>query len=254
MCFINPEFLNTIKGARVIPVNKEGYILWHIREDKITSDMDKMKVIMSFENGFKLLEKEFYPIQFKSTSYKEEAPIVIGFFNDSDPDLPTKFGEHVLAYAYGNYANFKYSSDMFFNDKYQWAELNNENIFNLKKTFVHECMHALGFEHSDIQNDILFWQYQPNDDIIFSQDTRDAIQKYYAAEMAKVPKVPVVPTAPELGLQNEKRFVKNILNFKSFGLSFRSHIIESIGSFFNLNMKKGRNRDNYNEIVKYLDA
>lgn len=248
MCFINdPAFLKTIKGARVISVNPEGFILWHIREDKLTADMDKMKVIMAFENGFKILEKEFYPIQFKSTSKREEAPIVIGFYNDKDKDLPRPFGEDVLAYAYANYENYKYSSDMFFNDAYQWAELNNEDQFNLCKTFVHECMHALGFEHSDLQNDILFWQYQPNDEINFSQDTRDAIKRYYAGEMAKVPNV-------KSEVSKEKIFVRDVMRFKDYGLTLNSFVIENIGKSFGLEMKKGRNRDNYKKILEWLNA
>ena len=50
---------------------------------------------------------------------------------------------------------------------------------NLVKVAVHELMHALGFDHSDIQSDILFWQYQENDEINFSEDTKKKIREFY---------------------------------------------------------------------------
>ena len=86
--------------------------------------------------------------------------------------MPEQFDEGVLAYAYGNFSNFAHASDLFINLAYQWDEMHKPDKINLVKVAVHELMHALGFDHSDIQSDILFWQYQENDEINFSEDTK----------------------------------------------------------------------------------
>lgn len=199
--------LKSISGSKIV-TPKDGYIYWHIREDKFTKDIDKYKVILAIENGFKELEKIFHPIQFKSTSNKEEAPILIGFYNDGDSGLPMKFDKYVLAYAYANYDGFANASDLFFNDAYKWAEMDKENTeVNLKKVFVHECLHALGFDHSPDKEDILYWQYQKGNEIKFSVDTINSVRERYKDEINKLQKI-----EPKTG--NEvARFCREVINF-----------------------------------------
>lgn len=237
MCFKEDiRELKDIRGSKVIPVSDDGYIYWHILEDRITEDMDKMKVVMSFENGFKILEKYFYPIQFKSTTDKSLAPILIGFYNNDTFGLPRKFEIGVLAYAFANFDNFKYASDMYFNDSYQWSEMNKPSIFNLCKTFVHECLHALGFDHSDNQEDILYWQYQPNDEINFSEDTQAAIKTRYAGEMAKIKGI----AKEEIKPTELMDFIKSGLNLKANINLFNGTIIVNLCNFFNIPIKGQR--------------
>ena len=222
--------LKSISGSKVVP-HKDGYIYWHIREDKLTSDIDKYKIILAFENGFKELEKVFYPIQFKSTSVKEEAPILLGFYKQGDKDLPIKFDKDVLAYAFANYEGFSNSSDIFFNDAYKWAELDKPNAeINLKKVFVHECLHALGFDHSNDQKDILFWQYQIGDDITFSQDTVSSIKARYKEEMDKIKKV-------EPAQISIIEFCRSVINFQANSFYIPSQIFKSVCNYFNLDTK-----------------
>lgn len=225
--------LKSISGSKVIPA-KNGIIYWHIREDRITPDMDKYKVILAFENGFKILEKYFYPLQFKSTGNKEEAPILLGFYKNGDVGLPQPFGKNVLAYAYANYEGFQHASDLFFNDAYKWSELDkNGQEINLKKVFVHECLHALGFDHSDIQNDVMFWQYQPGDDINFSDDTQRSIKDRYKEEMAKVGGV-----IPLFDQKAAIEFCKSVIQVKENKLILGGQVFVNLCRYFNLSIDR----------------
>lgn len=175
---IKKDSLKTIRGANVIPVIN-GKIKWHLDETYLPSTMDKYKVILAFQKTFQIIQTEFNPIIFESTSEVKEAPIIIKFASNELKNMPEQFDEGVLAYAYGNFSNFAHASDLFINLAYQWDEMHKPDKINLVKVAVHELMHALGFDHSDIQSDILFWQYQENDEINFSEDTKKKIREFY---------------------------------------------------------------------------
>lgn len=175
---IKKDSLKTIRGASVIPVIN-GKIKWHLDETYLPSTMDKYKVILAFQKTFQIIQTEFNPIIFESTSEVKEAPIIIKFASNELKNMPEQFDEGVLAYAYGNFSNFAHASDLFINLAYQWDEMHKPDKINLVKVAVHELMHALGFDHSDIQSDILFWQYQENDEINFSEDTKKKIREFY---------------------------------------------------------------------------
>lgn len=244
MCLPQSAGLKTIPNSSAIVPNADRAILWHIREDKLTADMDKYRIILAFENGFKILAHEFHPIQFKSTGNKEEASILIGFYKNGDKDLPSKFGGNVLAYAYANYNNFAHSSDMFFNDAYRWGEMDKAGQeYNLKKVFVHEAMHALGFEHSEIKEDILFWQYQTDDTIFFSDDTKAAIRALYGQFMNG-------------GKENAKEiidFCKNVINFRANQYRLPIAVFVSALKYFNLQIPN-RAADIRKTVIDYLDG
>lgn len=175
---IKKDSLKTIRGANVIPVIN-GKIKWHLDETYLPSTMDKYKVILAFQKTFQIIQTEFNPIIFESTSEVKEAPIIIKFASNELKNMPEVFEDGVLAYAYGNFSNFAHASDLFINLAYQWDEMHKPDKINLVKVAVHELMHALGFDHSDIQSDILFWQYQENDEINFSEDTKKKIREFY---------------------------------------------------------------------------
>lgn len=244
--------LKSIKGSKVVP-HKDGIIYWHIRENKLTSDIDKYKVILAFENGFKILEKYFYPIQFKSTGNIEEAPILLGFYKNGDTDLPQKFDSSTLAFAYANYEQYKHSSDIFFNDAYKWAEMNKTGQeINLCKVFVHECLHALGFDHSDIQTDILFWQYQSDDQINFSNDTQLSIKERYKDEMARVPGI----VTARFDINEAKEFCKSIIQVKENKLTLGGQTFVNLCRFFGLSIDRKVNSlaEIRDILIKYLYA
>lgn len=170
--------LATIPQTKPIPVI-DNKIKWHIDESRLPNGIEKYKVILAFEKSFEILSRVFAPVTFESTDKIEDAPIILRFRHNGDSDLPEQFGQNVLAFAYGNYDNYKYSSDVFFNIDIRWWDMHKPNFFSLKKVCVHECLHALGFDHSNIQTDIMFWQYQLNDEINFSLDTKQAIRNLY---------------------------------------------------------------------------
>jgi hypothetical protein len=170
--------LKTIRGARTIPVI-DGKIKWHLDETILPDEMDKYKIILSFQKVFQIIQSQFGEIIFESTGEIKEAPIIIKFASNELNNMPNKFEEGVLAYAYGNFDNFEYASDLFINMAYNWSEMHKPDAINLVKVAVHEILHALGFDHSDIKSDILFWQYQENDEINFSEDTKAKIREFY---------------------------------------------------------------------------
>lgn len=175
---IRPENLNSIQGAKPIPVIN-GEIKWHLDESVLPAGIDKYQCIQAFEKSFQILQGAFGTIKFVSSGEAKESPIILRFRNGNEPDLPNQFGQNVLAYAFANYDNFEHASDVFFNLKYKWWDMHKPGFISIKKVCVHETLHALGFEHSNDQRDILFWQYQNNDDIILTEDTLTAIRKFY---------------------------------------------------------------------------
>lgn len=174
--------LKNIDGAiPIAPVN--GVIKWHIDESILPATIDKYKLVMAFQKSFEILSEPFNPIRFESTGNLTEAPIVIKFREGHERDIPNGFGPNVLAYAFPTYKEeFTYASDVFFNIAFEWSDMHKDGHYSLKKVCVHETMHALGFDHSDDINDILFWQYQKDDLITFTNDTRTSIKLFYGIQ------------------------------------------------------------------------
>lgn len=168
--------LDLLTSGKILPI--DGKIYWHI--DNFTWDMDKFEVILTFEKMFRKIQPYFVP-EFVSTSSPAESQITLRFRKNGDADLPEPFDSGTLAYAYlaNNTDSKGYASDVFFNDGYTWTEMHSDNSISLLKVAVHEVLHACGMHHSDNPEDILFWQYQNNDSIVFSQDTIEAIYKEY---------------------------------------------------------------------------
>ena len=163
-------------SGKIVPI--DGNIYWHI--ENFTKDMPKYKVILAFEQMFKILQPYVKPT-FESTSNPKLSQITIRFRNNTAPDLPVKFDAQTLAYAFlaNNSTALNLVSDMFFNENFTWAEVHKPKHINLLKVAVHECLHALGLYHSDDKNDILYYMYQPNNDITFTKDTIDSIYRLY---------------------------------------------------------------------------
>lgn len=160
---------------------KNGKIYWHVDERYITEDIDKFKVLFRLQLAFKEWQSYVSPI-FESTSDINQAAIVIRFMSDGDSDLPEPFGTGTLAYAFfpsGESAGIY--ADIYFNDIENWQESHSSTGINLFKVAVHEIGHALGLGHSDNINDIMFPSYQPNDSVLFSQDTIQSLQTLYSA-------------------------------------------------------------------------
>lgn len=182
----------------LIPI--DGKIRWHIDERYLTKDVDKYKVIYAFEQAFKLWQEHFYPLQIEATGNISEAPIVIRFGNNGESHLPEQFDRGVLAYAYFPYRqSLGYHSDIYFNDQENWAEMHKFGHVNLKKVAVHEIGHSLGLDHSDYRQDVMFWQYMPNNSIVVTSDTAEGIKKLYRDYLITPPPMP--PEADEGALR-----------------------------------------------------
>lgn len=164
-------------GSGITP--KNGKILWHLQEQGLSKDMDKYKIIFAISEGFRRWQQHF-PQQLEATGDINEAAIIIKFRTNENRDLPIKFKPGVLAYAFFPSGESKgLPSDVFLNDGYNWGEMHKAGQIFLLKVFIHELGHSFGLHHSDIKEDILYWQYQPNNEINITDDTILGIQKLY---------------------------------------------------------------------------
>lgn len=192
--------LSTVDTRFAVRPDKNNVIKWHVAEESFTKDIDKYKQILAFEKGFKILAPCFYPISFDSTSDRKEAPIEMFFKHPRDKSLPEKFDKGVLAYAYLPQGNpLGIESNIYFNDEVTWSSIHKKDKFSLLKVFIHEVLHALGLQHSSIKEDIMYPSYQPNNDIVISQDTKDSIRRLY--ERFKM------PTSVKRGILRDKERV-----------------------------------------------
>lgn len=197
--------LRTVNTKHAVkPVN--GVIYWHINESNMTDDMSKKEILVSFERGFRLLERGlFHPLKFKPTSDPRKAPIHLFFKNNGDKGLPQKFDKGVLAYAFLPAGNpLGYQSDVYFNDAISWKQMHSPGHFSLVAVFVHEVLHALGLHHSSVKNDIMYPTYQKGGRIEFTDDSRKAVDKLYGNYKEAItppkpthPHNPIVPVAPK---------------------------------------------------------
>lgn len=178
------------KHNAIVPNN--GVIYWHIDEDYITNDFDKLKVILQFERAFGEWQPYFLPVKFQATSDRKKAAIVVHFMNPDDKALPEPFGDSTLAYAFfPQRESLGIHADMYFNDKYQWAEKHSSGEINLFKVIVHELGHAFGLHHSTDITDILYPTYQPNDSVVITRDTLEGIHELYGTGLPEEePKAP----------------------------------------------------------------
>lgn len=160
-----------LKNAKPVPI-KDGKIFWHLDETLLPDSMSKEKVLICIQKAFDIIQGEFGHIRFQSS--KENAPITIYF-------KPKEFFVNKLMIALANpYTDDSHdSADLYLNISLDWGEFHKPGGFNLVKVVVHELLHTLGLNHSTDPRCIMFYQYQENDDIWISDNTRQAIRDFY---------------------------------------------------------------------------
>lgn len=239
-----PRSFHATSPEYAIKPNKDNKILWHIDEKYVTNDLEKFKIIAQFQKAFNAWQEYFNPIKFESTSNIAEAPIVLRFMSDGDPSLPSPFGESTLAYAYfPNKESLGIHSDIYFNDKYKWAELHSDDGINLWKVLVHELGHSTGIDHNNIPHDIMYPTYQPNDDVNITEDTQNAIRYLYGQYIDKA--TPVSPLVRDLRtIFPEARLLGELTELQ----------LQSIGKLIGVDILiEDLKKDNIDKIAKGLN-
>lgn len=239
--------LGTVAKNRALSV-KDGKILWHVDEKFLTSDLEKYKIILAFEKTFQTWQTHFAPIKLESTANIKEAPIVIRFMKNGNPDLPARFEEGTLAYCYfPNRDSLGIESDMYFNDAYQWAEMHKSKHINLFKVAVHEVGHAFGFDHSTDIKDIMYPTYQPNDDVLVTKDTDLAVDFLYGEIKKSLgPKTPVFRDDQEALLI----LLRGLFPVKALLRRLSEEQLVFLGESFGLGVHSAHNK-NYNVQLVY---
>ena len=59
------------------------------------------------------------------------------------------------------------------------GERHSSNHVSLLKVAVHELGHSFNLGHSNDVNDIMYFQYQPNNNIVITDDTSGTIKEIY---------------------------------------------------------------------------
>lgn len=249
----SPAEISTVdKRFALKPVN--GVIYWHIADIDLTPDLPKQQILEAFNRGFALLASSFAPIQFEGTSDRRKAPIEIFFKRNGDRGLPSLFDSSTLAYAYmPNGAPYGISSNIYFNDQLRWTKMHSPGAFSLLKVFVHEVLHALGLDHSQIRSDILYPTYEANDRIYISPDTQQGIDFLYGEAKDKLREKPApVPTpAPEPEVDSVDLEILSQVFLRSSDLyGLRTSLLYRLGKA--MGVSTTRRRTLINEVFKKI--
>lgn len=264
-CTHAPSELGTVAKSDAITPTRDGKILWHIDENYITNDLEKYKVILAFEKTFKRWQEYFSPIQLESTGDRSKAAIAIHFMENGNPALPSPFNGSTLAYAYlSDGPSLGLASDMYFNDAYQWSEMHRANQINLFKVAVHEVGHAFGLEHSTDRKDIMYPTYQPNDNVVITRDTAEAVEFLYGEYKDKLsPKKPTPPRPkPPTDSPEEDEdiafavsLLRSLFPSRFWIMRLTEQQILTLGKIFDLPVSRERAKlDNARIILKFLES
>ena len=165
----------------ITPIN--GKIYWHVDENFLSPDLEKYKIIFAIQKSFNKWQPYVNPV-FESSSNPSNSAIIFKFMEDGNPALPFPFDENTLAYAFfPNGQSLGVESDIYVNDAYNWSEMHTPSSFNLFKVIVHEIGHSLGLDHSENIEDILYPSYQPDDNVVVTDDTIEGIERLYGAKL-----------------------------------------------------------------------
>jgi len=170
---------------------KDGVLYWHLAN--FSDDMEKHQQVGIFKDVFQLYNHELWPLRFQSTDNISLADHKIFFVDEHDRvkglnfNSPFAFRDEpdVIAVQYTYQPGFEFSMCMFVSDAHFFSYKIQEGSFALVKVILHEGLHALGLDHTDVKGDIMEAVYSDTND--FTYDSRAGLNKIHgAARRARV--------------------------------------------------------------------
>lgn len=236
-----------VPNQKLTPIN--GKFLWHIVEESLTSDIDKYKVIYSFQKAFEEWNKYLSPIKFEATANISEAQIKIHFMRNGDNRLPQSFPSGVLAYAYAPSGDsLGIHSDMYFNDAYEWSDMLKPGSIVLFYVAVHEIGHTLNASHSTNKEDVLYPIYNPTAVVNITLDTQKWIYNTYKEYGVKNPEA--TQQSPSNTLS-----IKELYKYKSELSRLNTRQINLLGEFLNAGfLQRDKTQTKINKIWNKLQS
>lgn len=168
-------------SGAIVPI--DGYITYFIDTDRKSRTIDHTKVTSLMRSGFDILTPLMGKVRFKEVFDRSQAQIILGFWRNGMTGLKVQFGSTTLAYAYlaNNTNSVGLTSDVFMNDAYSWHEavIAPSGKVSFLKVFIHEVLHAMGLHHSEDPKDILYYRYNPTNNILLTDDTKNTVIELY---------------------------------------------------------------------------
>lgn len=154
-----------------------GTCYWTIMN--YSKDFDQKLIFRAISSAFAERNKRITPNMFIFTTDPKLAYTKIYFKTNKDTDIPQKFWDTTLAYAYSPFEQ-DVQWDIFVNDDFNRAfSYLTRWKYWLKKVMVHEIWHVLNLNHSEDKLDIMYFQNIPDWRIRITDDTVKWLKELY---------------------------------------------------------------------------
>lgn len=200
-CQIAPKQYKLLNSFRAYPEPDKDTYYWYV--SNFTPDMDKYQVILAIEKMFGIWQRgldQIKPIgsylHFKSTDDISKAHFIISFgshvhkFKDNwgnEHTCPFNFDGKgkVLAHAWDLIIDKPYGGQIHMDDSENWGSLHSNNSTDILTALLHETGHALGLDHSQIRESIMYASYSGSKNRL-AQDDIQGLSKRFGKIKKKV--------------------------------------------------------------------
>lgn len=177
---------------------------WHIAN--FTNDMDKYKVILTFERVIQIWQRAIDQIEprqvcitFESTNDITQADFIFTFgvsyhkfldkFKD-EHECPFPFDDAggVLAHAWSLCQDDVYGGHIHLDEAENWSEMHSNNHTHLLTVILHEMGHCLDIDHSSVKQSIMYPSYTGVKTSLDIDDILALTEKFKPVKLSFMPK------------------------------------------------------------------